>query len=100
MLAARRISMREDVLPTTTAPAFTAPSASSVTLGHACNNQPVGWVERNDAHHVVASPCWHARMTDYLRNFTAGCGFFFERLSDVQQGDGFRKGSTHPTGFN
>jgi hypothetical protein len=31
--------------------------------------QPVGWVERSDTHHVV------------------------------QQGDGFRKGSTHPTGF-
>jgi hypothetical protein len=31
-------------------------------------------------------------MTGYRRNFTAGCGFFFERLWDVQQGDGFRKG--------
>jgi hypothetical protein len=55
-------------------------------------------VERSDTHHV-ASSCWHARMTDYLRNFTAGCGFFFERLSDVQQGDGFRKGSTHPAHY-
>jgi len=34
---------------------------------------------------------------DHRRNYTAGCGFFFERLQDVQQGDGFRKGSTHPT---
>jgi hypothetical protein len=38
-------------------------------------------------------------MTDYRRNFIAGCGVFFERLQDVQQGDGFRKGSTHPTGY-
>jgi hypothetical protein len=38
-------------------------------------------------------------MTDYRRNFITGCGFFFERLWDVQQGDGFRKGSTHPTGL-
>ena len=30
-------------------------------------------------------------MTDYRRNFTAGGSFFFERLQDVQQGDGFRK---------
>jgi len=28
-----------------------------------------------------------------------GAGFFFELLSDVRQGDGFRKGSTHPTGY-
>jgi hypothetical protein len=33
------------------------------------------------------------------RNVTAGRGFFFERRWDVQQGDGFRKGSTHPTGW-
>jgi hypothetical protein len=39
-------------------------------------------------------------MTDYRRNFTAECGFFFEWRWDVQQGDGFRKGSTHPTGYN
>jgi hypothetical protein len=32
----------------------------------------------------------------HRRNYTAGCGFFFERLQDVQQGDGFRKNSTHP----
>jgi hypothetical protein len=37
-------------------------------------------------------------MTDYRRSFAAGCGFFFERLQDVQQGDRFRKGSTDPTG--
>jgi hypothetical protein len=36
-------------------------------------------------------------MTDYRRNFIAGGSFFFERLRDVQQGNGFRKGSTHPT---
>jgi hypothetical protein len=35
-------------------------------------------VERSDTHHVVASPCWQARMTDYRRNFIAGA-FFFER---------------------
>jgi hypothetical protein len=55
-------------------------------------------VERSDTHHIVASPCWHVRMTGYRRNFIAGSGFFFERLYDVQQGDGFRKGSTDPTG--
>ena len=38
-------------------------------------------------------------MTDYRRNFTAGCGFFFEWPQDVLQSDGFREGSTHPTGF-
>jgi len=38
-------------------------------------------------------------MTDYRRSFAAGCGFFFERLQDVQQGDGFRKCSTHPSGL-
>jgi hypothetical protein len=32
----------------------------------------------------------------HRRNYTAGCGFFFERLQDVQQRDGFRKNSTHP----
>jgi hypothetical protein len=37
-------------------------------------------MERSDTHHVVASPCWRARMTGYRRNFTAGGGFFFERL--------------------
>src|SRR5260221_6621401 len=36
-------------------------------------------------------------MTDYRRDFTAKCGFFFERPQNVQQGDGFRNGSTHPT---
>jgi len=41
---------------------------------------PVGWAERSDTHHVVLSPCWCTRMTDYRRNFIAGCGFFFERL--------------------
>jgi hypothetical protein len=41
----------------------------------------------------------HAGVTDYRRNFTAGCGFFFERPQDVQQGDGFRKSSTHPEGL-
>ena len=70
-------------------------SAPSIPLIRAA----VESVERSDTHHVVASPCWHARMTDYLRNSAAGCGFFFERLQDVQQGDGFRKGSTHPTGY-
>jgi hypothetical protein len=49
-------------------------------------------MERSDTHHVVASPCWRARMTGYRRNFTAGCGLFFERPQDAQQGDGFRKG--------
>jgi hypothetical protein len=39
-------------------------------------------------------------MTGYRRNFIAGGSFFFERLCDVQQGDGFRKGSTHPTGWS
>jgi hypothetical protein len=34
---------------------------------------------------------------DHRRNYTARCGFFFERLQDVQQGDGFRKNSTPPT---
>ena len=34
-------------------------------------------MERSDTHHVVASPCWHARMTDYRRNFIAGGSFFF-----------------------
>jgi hypothetical protein len=38
-------------------------------------------------------------MTDYRRNFIAGGSFFFERPWDVQQGDGFRKGSTHPTRY-
>jgi hypothetical protein len=47
----------------------------------------------------IASSRHHAGVPDYHRNFTAGCGFFFERLRDVQQGDGFRKGSTHPTGY-
>jgi hypothetical protein len=37
-------------------------------------------------------------MTGYRRSYIAGGGFFFERPQDVQQGDGFRKGSTHPTG--
>ena len=60
-------------------------------------SKPVGWVERSDTHHVVASTCLRARMTDYRRNFIAGGSFFFERLRDVQQGNGFRKGSTHPT---
>jgi len=32
----------------------------------------------------------------HRRNYTAGFGFFFERLQDVQQRDGFRKNSTHP----
>src|ERR1700694_3078633 len=39
--------------------------------------QPVGWVERSDTHHVVGSPCQHARMTGYRRNFIAGGSFFF-----------------------
>jgi hypothetical protein len=56
--------------------------------------QPVGWVERSDTHQVVASPCWRARMTDHRRDLIVR-GFFFER---PQQGDGFRKCSTHPTG--
>ena len=43
-------------------------------------SKPVGWLERSDIHHVVTSTCYHARMPDYHRNFTAGCGFFFERL--------------------
>jgi hypothetical protein len=34
-------------------------------------------VERSDTHHVVASPCWHARMTGYRRSDIAGGGFFF-----------------------
>jgi hypothetical protein len=38
-------------------------------------------------------------MADYRRNFIAGGSFFVERLWDVQQGGGFRKGSTHPTGW-
>jgi hypothetical protein len=38
-------------------------------------------------------------MTDYRRDFTAKCGFFFERPQNVQQGNGFRNGSTHPTGY-
>jgi len=42
--------------------------------------QPLGGVERSDTHQVVASPCWRARMTDYRRDFTAECGFFFEWL--------------------
>jgi len=33
--------------------------------------QPVGWVERSDTHHIVASPCWRARMPGYRRNFIA-----------------------------
>src|SRR5258705_24122 len=37
--------------------------------------QPVGMVERSDTHHVVASPCWRARMTDYRRNFIARGSF-------------------------
>jgi hypothetical protein len=32
-------------------------------------------------------------MTEYRRKFIAGSGFFFERLWDVRQGDGFRKGN-------
>jgi phosphoribosyl 1,2-cyclic phosphate phosphodiesterase len=35
-------------------------------------------------------------MTDYRRNFIATGSFLFERL---QQDDGFRKGSTHPTRY-
>ena len=34
------------------------------------HGQPAGCVERSDTHHVVASPCWHARMTDYRRKFS------------------------------
>jgi hypothetical protein len=45
-------------------------------------------VERSDTHHLVASPCEHAGMTGYRRN-----------SQGVQQGDGFRKGSTHPTDY-
>jgi hypothetical protein len=39
-------------------------------------------VERSDTH---PSSRHHAGVPDYRRNFTAGCGFFFERLRDVQQ---------------
>ncbi len=28
-----------------------------------------GW---SDTHHIIASPCWCARMTGYRRNFTFG----------------------------
>jgi hypothetical protein len=43
---------------------------------------------------VTMLACRHGRLSS---QFTAGGGFFFERLWDVQQGDGFRKGSTDPT---
>ncbi len=65
------------------------------TYGNFCG-QPVGWVERSDTHHVVASPCWRAQLSSQL---SLPGGFFFELPWDVQQGDGFRKGSTHPTGY-
>jgi hypothetical protein len=35
-------------------------------------------------------------MPNHRRNYAAGCGFFFERMQDIHQGDGFRKNSTHP----
>jgi hypothetical protein len=31
----------------------------------------------SDTHHVLASPCQRARMTDYRRNFIAGGSFLF-----------------------
>jgi hypothetical protein len=38
-------------------------------------------------------------MTGYRRDFIGGGSSFFERMSNVQQDDGFRKGSTHPVPF-
>jgi len=58
--------------------------------------EPVGWVERGDI--PITSSRQHADVPACRRNFIAGCGFCFERLQVVQQGDGFRKGSTHPMG--
>jgi len=43
-----------------------------------------------DTHHVLASPCQRARMTDYRRNFIAGGGFLF--AANLAKGDGFREG--------
>ena len=56
--------------------------------------EPLGWVERGDI--PITSSRQHADVPACRRNFIAGCGFCFERLQVVQQGDGFRKGSTHP----
>src|SRR5258705_8884021 len=38
------------------------------------------------------------RMPDYHRNFTVGCGFFFERRGGVLPGGGVCKTSSPPTG--
>jgi hypothetical protein len=63
---------------------FGAPFGEEVLFRFLVNRlslpQPLGGVERSDTHQVVASPCWRARMTDYRRDFTAECGFFFEWL--------------------
>ena len=34
-------------------------------------------MEHSDTRHVVASPCEHADMAGYRRNFIAGGSFFF-----------------------
>ena len=50
------------------------------TYGNFCG-QPVGWVERSDTHHVVAPPCWRARLSSQLHcragaSSSNGCGTF------------------------
>jgi REP element-mobilizing transposase RayT len=47
------------------------------TASYTYDAQPVGWVERSDTHHAVASPWEPADMTFYRRNFIAGGSFFF-----------------------
>jgi hypothetical protein len=74
-----------------------APFAKPVRHPGSIRHQPVGWVEptgRANARPMTgsaipitssASPCEHGRRID-------------ERPEVGEQGDGFRKGSTHPTG--
>mgnify|MGYP003409082453 CR=1 FL=1 len=38
-------------------------------------------------------------MTGYRRDFIAGGADFGEQIEPAEQRDGFRKGSTHPTGW-
>jgi len=80
MLAARRISTREGVLLTTTAPAFTAPSASSVTFGHTYNkaNQRIGQsVSDNSWLNYPAATPTVGYSTDALNRYTAVGGVNF-----------------------
>jgi hypothetical protein len=73
-----------------------------------CFDQPVGWVERSETHHLLL--CYARAVTNYRRNFICGGSFFFtanlaERrlrhlVDDIvsAKDGGFRCRSIHPTG--